>query len=98
MAAAAATDVGADEGPTSPRCSHARIAGCKASAELERRLTGDTGVFRTVGVHICTTCFGGVKYCVSRARTAVGSAVGRGRRTTREPVSSSGTNMDIGSQ
>jgi len=69
MAVTTATGVGADEGPTSPRCKHARIAGCKVSAELERRLTGDTGVFRTVGVHTFTNCSDDVKYCVSFTRT-----------------------------
>jgi len=69
MAVTTATGVGADEGPTSPRCKHARIAGCKVSAELERRLTGNTGVFRTVGVHAFTNCSSDVKHCVSFIRT-----------------------------
>ncbi|CDK39011.1 hypothetical protein BN903_305 [Halorubrum sp. AJ67] len=56
-------------GPTSPCKAFARIAGCKADAEVGVRLAGDARIHGTVGVHTGYTCFGRVKGCVRRVRT-----------------------------
>lgn len=61
--------VGADRGPTSPCKGGVRIAGCKGRAEFDRRLTGDTHVHGTVGVHTRITGCAWVKRCVRGGRT-----------------------------
>ena len=61
--------VGSGNGPTSPCKRFACIAGHKAGAEVDVRLTGDTRVHGTVGVHTHYICCVQVKVCVRGVRT-----------------------------
>ena len=64
-----ADGVGTEDGPTGPCKPFARIAGCKAGADVEGRLTGGARFHGTVGVHAVYTGCGWIKLCVSRVPT-----------------------------